>query len=164
MLGMPRGGPPPGVRGAEPSGRAPAAHGPCVHRCRRLAALRLHGCAMDGDAAGAADDGTVVYVCTLTLLQGSPATPAQAPEGWLPTMEGGRPSLICVPRVSVHTRCRARSYRAQMTHAMHAENPQGCKSILSMSPICTETVAGHRCTQTAGCSRHSAAMVPDRWR
>ena len=64
---------------------------------------------MDGGAPAAADDGTVVYVRTLTLLQGSRAMPAQAPEGWLPTMEGGRPSLICVPRVSMQTRCSARS-------------------------------------------------------
>ena len=59
-LGMPRGGPLPGARAGGPSGRAPAAHGPCARRGRRRPASGLCGWAMDGGAEGTADDGDVV--------------------------------------------------------------------------------------------------------
>jgi len=62
VLGMPKGALLPGARAGGPSGRAPAAHGPCVCPGRRPPASGLGGCAMDGGAAGTAEDGTVVLL------------------------------------------------------------------------------------------------------
>ena len=92
-VGMPRGGVQPGARGEGPSGHAPAARGPCVHGGRQTKPpdFGLRGCAMDGGASQVNQRWRCRSVCTSrTNAATFEATPAQAPEGWLPTKERRR--------------------------------------------------------------------------